>query len=446
MFFHVLISFLLFIFPILFFVLITKNSKAKESPSSTANNIIPKSYPLVGSFFAALANRHRFIQWMTPILQNSPSATFVLKRLNSVQVITANPANVQHILKTQFQNYPKGIEFRTTLFDFLGDGIFNADGDKWKFQRQVSSHEFNTKSLRKFVETVVETELSDRLIPILSDAAANKTVLDLQDILQRFAFDNICKIAFGYDPEYLLPSLPQAEFARAFDDAVRIGAERFREPLRIFWKIKRLLNIGSQKRLQVAISQVREFAENIIIEKKKELKEKISPDESMDLLSRFLSSGQYDDNFVRDIVISFILAGRDTTSAVMTWFFWLLSRNPEAETQILSEIREKSDAPVFEDIKDMVFTHASLCESMRFYPPVPLDGKLADNDDVWPDGTVIKKGTRVTYHSYAMGRMQSIWGSDWAEYKPERGIMTSGLSWGGIRTLIRCFMRGPGSV
>ncbi|KAK9206572.1 hypothetical protein WN943_016851 [Citrus x changshan-huyou] len=248
------------------------------------------------------------------------------------------------MLKTQFHNYPKGIDFQPILFDLLGDGIFNSDGDKWKFQRQVSSHEFNTKSLRKFVETVVETELSDRLIHILSAAAADKTVLDLQDMLQRFAFVNICKTAFGYDPEYLSPSLPQAEFARAFDDAVQTSAERFREPLRIFWKIQRLLNIGSQKRLQVAICQVREFAENIIIEKKKELKLNISPDESMHLL------------------------------------------NPEAETPILNEIREKSDAPVFEDIKDMVFTHASLCESMRFYPPVPLDGKLAKKDDVWPDG------------------------------------------------------------
>lgn len=69
------------------------------------------------------------------------------------------------MLKTQFHNYPKGIDFQPILFDLLGDGIFNSDGDKWKFQRQVSSHEFNTKSLRKFVETVVETELSDRLIP-----------------------------------------------------------------------------------------------------------------------------------------------------------------------------------------------------------------------------------------------------------------------------------------
>ncbi|KAI7991882.1 Cytochrome P450 94A2 [Camellia lanceoleosa] len=230
----------------------------------------------------------------------------------------------------------------------FSDGIFNVDGENWKFQRQVASHEFNTKSLRKFVETVVDTELSDRLIPIFCSAAANKTVLDFQDILQRFAFDNICKIAFGHDPAYLLPSLPQEKFAVAFDAAARISGQR-----------------------------------------KQELGEKSSL-ESVDLLSRFLSSGHSDENFVTDIVISFILAGRDTTSAALTWFFWLISRHPDVENEIPKEIDEESEAASFEEVKNMVYTHASLSESMRLYPLVPVDRKEAV-DDVLPDGTVIKK-------------------------------------------------------
>lgn len=126
----------------------------------------------------------------------------------------------------------------------------------WKFQRQVSSHEFNTKSLRNFVENVVDTELNQRLIPILAAAASNQTVVDFQDILQRFAFDNICKIAFGYDPAYLLPSLPQAKFAIAFEEAVRISSERFGMIVPLIWKAKRLLNVGSEKQLKIAVAQV----------------------------------------------------------------------------------------------------------------------------------------------------------------------------------------------
>ncbi|KAF9611065.1 hypothetical protein IFM89_026945 [Coptis chinensis] len=108
----------------------------------------------------------RYSQWFAEILSQCPTRTFVFHRaLGKRQIVTANPSNVQHILKTKFSLYPKGDFFTTTLVDFHGNGIFNADGDNWKFGRQILSHEFNTKSLRKFVETVVDSELSNRLIP-----------------------------------------------------------------------------------------------------------------------------------------------------------------------------------------------------------------------------------------------------------------------------------------
>ena len=65
-------------------------------------------------------------------------------------------------------------------------------------------------------------------------------------------------------------------------------------------------------------------------------------------------------------------------------------------------------------------------EAMRLYPPVPVDTKACLNDDVMPDGTVLKKGWFVTYHAYAMGRMETIWGKDCNEYVPERWIGEDG--------------------
>ncbi|XP_057964531.1 cytochrome P450 94A1-like [Malania oleifera] len=407
--------------PLIFFLFLNLTAIfRKKSPSVPGK--LPRSYPLIGSSLAISANKDRLIQWVAEILMNSPSSTFVLKfSLGLHNILTANPSNVQHILKTHFHLYQKGDYFRNTLRDFLGDGIFNADGETWKFQRQVSSHEFNTKSLRNFIENVVDVELSDRLLPILSAAAKNKTVLDFQDILQRFAFDNVCKIAFGYDPGYLSPSLPQEKFAQAFEDATHISSDRFNSIFPLIWKMKKLFDIGSEKRLRIAISEIREFAKQVIREKKQELSVKSSL-ESVDLLSRFLSSGHSDENFVTEIVISFILAGRDTTSAALTWFFWLIFCNPEKEEKILTEIREKSEAPVYEEVKDMMYTHASLCETMRLYPPVPADSKEAIADDVLPTGEVVRKGMRVAYHPYAMGRLEKLWGADWAEYRPERWL------------------------
>ncbi|PWA57954.1 cytochrome P450 94A1 [Artemisia annua] len=193
----------------------------------------------------------------------------------------------------------------------IGDGIFNVSGDEWKFIRQVSSHEFNTKSLRHYVEDVVDIELNERLIPILANAAANNTIIDLQDILQRFSFDSICKISFGYDPKYLIPSLPQSKFAIAFEDALRTTTERFHNITP--WKLKRFLNIGSEKRLKESVSEIRQFAKKLLNQKKQE-----SSIQTVDLLSRFLCSGHTDENFLTDMVINTILAGRETTSATLT--------------------------------------------------------------------------------------------------------------------------------
>ncbi|MCD7470937.1 hypothetical protein HAX54_011179 [Datura stramonium] len=316
---------------------------------------------------------------------------------------------------------------KETLKDLLGNGIFNADGEIWKYQRKLASHEFNSKSLRKFVENVVNVELCDRLIPILTMSASQKTVVDIQDLLQRFAFDNICMVAYGYDPAYLLPSFPEAKFANAFEEVVRISSERFNSLAPFIWKLKRILNVGSEKKLKVCAAQIRDMAKEMI----KQKKEKSTSFSSDDLLSRFLISSYEQQNnmhgeeFITDIVISFILAGRDTTSAALTWFFWLISKNPQVEEEILKEIAKTTTtycSSTYDEVKDMAYTHASLCESMRLYPPVPIDTKEAMQDDILPDGTFVKKGTRISYHPYAMGRVEDIWGKDWQDFRPERWL------------------------
>ncbi|KAH7517330.1 hypothetical protein FEM48_Zijuj09G0052100 [Ziziphus jujuba var. spinosa] len=241
---QLLVSSFLFILPLLFLFVFTKK-KNKSSPNSTKQQL-PKSYPLVGHYFSISPNQHRRNQYTTEVLQNSPAATFVFRLLfGASRITTANPSVVQHILKTNFSIYQKGDAFRIPLTDFLGEGIFNADGDNWKFQRQVASHEFNTKSLRKFDETVVETEFSHLLLPILSEAASDNSVLDFQDVLQS---------------QRSLSFVPWV------------------------WKIKKIFGIRSEKQLAQPISEVQDFATHIVREKKKELAEKSSVD-SVDMLA-----------------------------------------------------------------------------------------------------------------------------------------------------------------
>lgn len=145
--------------------------------------------------------------------------------------MTANPLVVEHILKTQFKNYPKGERLVSILEDFLGSGIFNSDGEIWRFQRKMVSYEFNTKSLRNFVMENVKVEIQRKLIPVLEKAASSsetECVLDLQNVFERFAFDNVCKLSFNFDSGCLGgEDNAGADFMRAFETAATLTSGRF---------------------------------------------------------------------------------------------------------------------------------------------------------------------------------------------------------------------------
>lgn len=118
------------------------------------------------------------------------------------------------------------------------------------------------------------------------------------------------------------------------------------------------------------------------------------------------------------------MAGRDTTSAAMTWLFWLLSHHPNIENQLVEEIDLESEKKLnYQSLKELKFLKACLCETMRMYPPVPWDSKHAIADDYLPDGTLVRSGDRVTYFPYGMGRMEGLWGKDQFEFKPSRWLL-----------------------
>ncbi|GLJ48916.1 hypothetical protein SUGI_1031820 [Cryptomeria japonica] len=399
--------------------------------------------PVVGILFPLIRNRHRFHDWITDLLSTSPCNTFKYHRAGGLKgYFTANPANVEHVLKTNFENYRKGERFSLILHDFLGRGIFNANGEVWKRQRKVASYEFNTKSLKNFVVETVQSEILELLIPVLSKACNEGLSIDLQDVLQRFTFDNICRVAFGADPAYLDPSLPQIPLATEFGTATELSFGRFLYSVPFLWRLKRLFNLGSERRLRQAIGKVDDFAMNIIRSRRKETANTSQLKGRDDLLSRLMAAAsefesdekEKSDVFLRDMIVNFMLAGRDTPSTALTWFFWVLSLHPRVELTIRHEIMQilsnrkvepeaKGTAFTYEELTDMQYLHAALCESLRLYPPVPFDSKAAVEDDVLPDGSFVGKGWSIDYSIYAMGRMESIWGVDCLEFKPERWLV-----------------------
>lgn len=417
---------------LIFFTFAGKSTRKKESELS-----VLKPYPILGHLPQFIINRHRVLDWLTDILEVSPSNTFVFHRPGNVNgVFTAHPDIVEHMLKSHFENYPKGEFFRSYFHDFLGRGIFNSDGELWRLQRKNASFEFNTRSFRSFIHRTVSGEISSHFLPLLHLASETGKQLDFQDALESFAFHSICKIAFGVDRACLDPSRSAGAaglahgFAEAFRDAAELSVGRFNYAVPGVWRVKKLLNIGSERRLRESIATVKEFAFQIIRSRRSNM-HLSTVGGGDDLLSRFIAGEENNsDEFLRDIIISYLLAGRETTSSALTWFFWILSSRPDVERLILTEVTNvrASLATVpgtefrLDELRKMQYLHAAVTEAMRLYPPVPLIVLNCSADEMLPDGTEIKEGWFISYNSYAMGRMKGIWGEDCRDFRPERWL------------------------
>ncbi|KAI3457838.1 hypothetical protein Pfo_014501 [Paulownia fortunei] len=397
-------------------------------------NPSPASYPIIGCLVSFYKNRRRLLDWYTDMLSVSPTQTIIISRFGARRtIVTANPQNVEYILKTNFTNFPKGKPFTEILGDFLGNGIFNVDGDLWYNQRKLVIHQFNAKSLRDYVENVLKEVVEKKLLPVLESAAEEEEEgksVDLQDLLRRLAFDLVCRVSLGFDPcclEYHSLDTPHP-IVEAFDVASDMCARRSAAPLSSMWKFKRFFDLGSEKRLRVAISRIHLFINEIVRDRKRIVGcSKTGLTESWgesDLLSKMVLDGT-EEAVVRDTMISFIMAGRDTTSAAMTWLFYLLSCHPDVENEVVRElglVEDDESLSKYESLKELRWVKACICESMRLFPPVAWDSKHANTNDLLPDGTRVRAGDRVTYFPYGMGRMKGLWGEDRLEFKPERWI------------------------
>ncbi|CAD6265230.1 unnamed protein product [Miscanthus lutarioriparius] len=363
--------------------------------------------------------------WYAHLLRESPTGTVHVHVLGCT--VTANPANVEYMLKTNFDNFPKGKTFAALLGDLLGGGIFNVDGDAWRHQSKMASLELGSVAVRSYAYKIIAQEVEACLMHVLADAADRGAVVDLQDVFRRFAFDTICKISFGLDPGCLEREMPMSKLADAFDTATRLCAMRGAAASPLLWRMKRLLNIGSERELKKAIKLVDELAAAMIRERRK-----LGFTNSHDLLSRFMASAgdshAVDDKYLRDIVVSFLLAGRDTVSSALTTLCMLLSKNPDVAAAMRAEAGDDSTPVTYEHLKGLHYTHAVLYENMRMFPPVQFDSKFCAAADVLPDGTYVSSGARVMYHPYAMGRMPRIWGADHGEFRPDRWLTGAGGS------------------
>ncbi|CAN6285742.1 unnamed protein product [Urochloa humidicola] len=418
------------LFPVLcFLILYYRHLQSKKT-----SPLEPTEWPLVGHLPGLIANIHHFHDWATGVLAGA-RYNFEARggRTGLRYFITCDPSNVRHIFTSNFANYPKGDEF-AVIFDVLGGGIFNADGESWRRQRVKAQMLMTGPRFRAFTARCSRDKVEKSLLPFLAHAADVGAPCDLHDAFLRLTFDMTCTLVFGVDPGCLATGLPVVPFARAMDDALETLFLRHITPMAL-WKLMNKLEVGQEKKMAAARRTIDAFVATTVAKRRADKIEQGISDSS-DLLSSFIcnedDSGDNDDVFLRDTTVNLLLAGRDTTGAALSWFFYLLTQNPRVEQKLLDELapvasRKVADAGgmvTFDasELGSLVYLHAALCECLRLYPSVPFEHKAVVADDVLPSGKEMKAGDKVLVFSYSMGRMEAVWGKDCKEFRPERWL------------------------
>ncbi|XP_074586552.1 noroxomaritidine synthase-like [Curcuma longa] len=414
---------------------------------------------LASSFFLMFLNRRRssawpinwpFIGMLPAIVVNFPglhdyiahlhrhvSCTEMFRGpwfLGADLLLTCDPDNVNHIFNANFVNYPKGDQFRE-VFDILGHGLFNVDGDSWKFQRKIANTLLGYRNFRTYAIGATREKAEKALIPLLLHKSECGEPMELQEIFTRLAFDVTCLTAFGDDPGSLSLQLPDISFSTALDDAWEALFFRHTVP-KSWWKMMKWINVGTEKKMANARKVIDQNISQRISQKRQEINAKIS---KADLLASYMevAEGVKDkvedtDKFLRDNVLFLMIAGRDAFSISLSWFFFLLHNNPKVKTKILQELRlfrsseNKSTTFSAEELSGMVYLHGAVCETLRIFPPVAFEEKTALKEDVLPSGAKVAAGQRVVVSLYAMARVEAVWGKDCMEFKPERWITEEG--------------------
>ncbi|KAJ4800262.1 Cytochrome P450 704C1 [Rhynchospora pubera] len=150
--------------------------------------------PIAGTIFHLLFNLHRLVEYKTALSRKYK--TFRILTPFGNYVYTADPANVEYILKLNFFNYGKGDFNYDMARDFLGDGIFAVDGDKWRQQRKIAIFEFSTKVLRDYSSRAFKNSASE-LTGIVSKLASCNQMMNIQDLFMKSTLDSIFKVGFG---------------------------------------------------------------------------------------------------------------------------------------------------------------------------------------------------------------------------------------------------------
>ncbi|KAM5488370.1 hypothetical protein McanCB56680_000253 [Microsporum canis] len=277
-----------------------------------------------------------------------------------------------------------------------------------------------------FARSQIKLELFEKHLGVWFDALPpDPTPIDWQDWAFRYTLDVASEFFFGPCPGTLHPQT--TDLAQRFSWAFDVGSAAIAKSVRL-GKLSWLYHDPDH---EPACRIVHDYVDSIIAEALSKEKVSLQGDQSAHytFLHALAEEGMSREK-IRGQMLSILLAGRDTTACLMSAAMWEISRHPEMQARLRQEIDQHLGKrhPKLEDLKNMTYLNWFVKETLRLYPPVPINFRRAARDTWLPRGggadgmapIFVKKDQEIVYQIWSMHRRKDLWGDDAATFKPER--------------------------
>ena len=337
-------------------------------------------------------------------------------------VVVSDNKVAKEILLHQAKSFSKGL--LSEILDFvMGQGLIPANGEVWKIRRKIIVPALHRKYVASMVDMFGDCGLKGSAQ--LARAEIDGTSVEMENFYSRLALDIIGKAVFNYDFDSLKTDDP---VIKAVYTVLR-EAEYRSVTFIPYWKVPPLSYlVPRQRACQEALVVVNDTL-NVLIERCKKIVEE-SDDEFVEeymnkedpsILHFLIASGDdVTSKQLRDDLMTLLIAGHETTAAVLTWTTFLLAKHPEVKEKVFEEVdRVCGDRlPTVADMRELKYTSRVINESMRLYPQPPVLIRRAI-EPVKLGGYDIAEGTDFFISVWNLHRNPRLWDKP-EEFIPER--------------------------
>jgi cytochrome P450 len=312
-------------------------------------------------------------------------------------IVTINPAVIQHVLKTNSENYHKSHIQKKRMGHFLGKGLLTTEGEAWKTQRRLIQTGFERKQL-EVLSSIMQDSLSDSLRDF--DRQSRLGPVDIYALMMKITFAMVARSLFGARLKEQDIDVISHAISTVQEFMVRQTIQPYLNPwfaisgeLRKHWELRNR-----------AFGILREYIQRRRTE--------IPGHDLLQILldARYNDGHGMDDELIVSESMQLLVAGHETSSNALSWLLYLLSFHSDCVEKIREEFDSVlGDKPMsYSDVPKFEFTTQVMMEALRLYPPFWMVDRMALADDRVGD-VHIPQGSTVVVFVYGAHHSPRYW-------------------------------------